>query len=64
MPFPDSPQHPASAVSHSLQLLPESFVALHLQISPRIRAFHCEFQNTTSGLPGWFGYGRTVASTP
>ena len=47
MPFPDSPQHPASAVSHSLQLLPESFGALHLQIDTRIRAFHCEFQNTT-----------------
>lgn len=53
MPFPDSPLHPASAVSHSLQLLPEGF-----------SAFHCEFQNTTSGLPGWFGCGRTVASTP
>lgn len=52
MPFPDSPQHPASAVSHSLQLLPESFGALHLQIDARVHAFHCEFQNTTSGLPG------------
>ena len=64
MPFPDSPQHPASAVSHSLQVLPEGFGALHLQIDARIHAFHCEFQNTTSGLPGWFGCGRTVASTP
>lgn len=64
MPFLGSQQPPASTVSHSLQSLPESFGALHLQINPRIRAFHCEFQNTTSGLPGWFGCGRTVASTP
>ena len=64
MPFPDSPQRPASAVSHSLKPLFEGLGVLHLQIDARIRAFHCEFQNTTSGLPGWFGYGRTVASTP
>ena len=40
MPFPDSPQHPASAVSHSLKPLFEGLGVLHLQIDAHIRAFH------------------------
>ena len=44
MPFPDSPQHPASAVSHSLQLLPESFGALHLQKTPESVPFTANFR--------------------